>query len=47
MRERGVKATMMEKLNLRGQKRGSQRQRLHHWRAQYVQQMVQIHFCVK
>ena len=31
----------MEKLDLRGQKRGSKRQRLHHWRVQYVQQMVE------
>ena len=32
---------VIEKLELRGKKRGGKRQRLHHWRAQYVQQMVE------
>lgn len=32
---------VMEHLDLKGRKRGSKRQRLHHWRAQYVQQMVE------
>ena len=32
---------VMEKLDLKGRKHGSKKQRLHHWRAQYVQQMVQ------
>ena len=32
---------VMEHLDLKGRKKGSKRQRLHHWRAQYVQQMVE------
>ena len=32
---------VMEKLDLQGKRRGSKRQRLHHWRVQYVQQMVE------
>ena len=32
---------VMEHLDLKGKKKGSKRQRLHHWRAQYVQQMVE------
>ena len=28
---------VMEKLDLKGRKHGSKKQRLHHWRAQYVQ----------
>ena len=31
---------VMEHLDLRGRKRGSRKQRLHHWRAMYVQRMV-------
>ena len=30
----------MEHLDTRGRKRGSRKQRLHHWRAMYVQRMV-------
>ena len=36
-----VDVIVMEKLNLSGKKRGSKKQRLHHWRAQYVQRMVE------
>ena len=32
---------VMEKLDLKGRKHGSKKQRLHHWRARYVQQMVE------
>ena len=32
---------VMEHLDLNGRKKGSKRQRLHHWRAQYVQEMVE------
>ena len=32
---------VMEHLDLKGRKRGSKRWRLHHWRAQYVQEMVE------
>ena len=32
---------VMEKLDLKGRKRDSKKQRLHHWRAQYVQRMVE------
>ena len=31
---------VMEHLDLRGRKRGSKKQRLHHWKCMYVQQMV-------
>ena len=31
----------MEKLQVRGRKHGSKKWRLHHWRAQYVQSMVE------
>ena len=33
-------AIVMEHLDLTGKKHGSKKQRLHHWKAQYVQQMV-------
>lgn len=33
-------AIVFEHLDINGKKRGSKKQRLHHWRAQYVQQMV-------
>lgn len=36
----GADVIVMEHLDVRGRKRGSRRQRLHHWRAMYVQQMV-------
>ena len=36
----GCSVIVMEHLDVRGRKRGSKRQRLHHWRAMYVQQMV-------
>lgn len=36
-----VDVIVMEHLDLSGRKRGSKRQRLHHWRAKYVQQMVE------
>lgn len=32
---------VMEKLDLKGRKHGSKKQRLHHWRAQYVQRRVE------
>ena len=32
---------VMEKLEVRGRKRGGKKRRLHHWRAQYVQAMVE------
>ena len=32
---------MFEHLELQGKKHGSKKQRLHHWRAQYVQAMVE------
>ena len=35
-----VDTIVMEHLDVRGRKCGSKRQRLHHWRAMYVQQMV-------
>ena len=35
-----VDVIVMEHLDLRGKKRGSRRQRLHHWKAMYVQKMV-------
>lgn len=35
---------VMENLNLKGKKRGSKRQRLHHWRAKYVEVLVE-HKC--
>ena len=43
-----VDVIVMEHLDLAGRKRGSKRQRLHHWRAKYVQQIVehQAHRCV-
>ena len=37
----GAHVIVMEHLDLQGRKRGSKRQRLHHWRAQYVQEMVE------
>lgn len=37
----GADVIVMEALDLQGKKRGSKRQRLHHWRAQYVQAMVE------
>ena len=42
-----VDVIVMEHLDLAGRKRGSKRQRLHHWRAKYVQQIVehQAHRC--
>ena len=36
-----VDVIVMEHLDLAGRKRGSKRQRLHHWRAKYVQQIVE------
>ena len=36
----GADVIVMEHLDVRGRKRGSKRQRLHHWRAMYVQAMV-------
>lgn len=36
----GVDVIVMEHLDIRGKKRGSKKQRLHHWRARYVQDMV-------
>lgn len=39
-KEQGVHTIVMERLELRGKKRGRKKQRLHHWRAQYVQKMV-------
>ena len=36
----GADVIVMEHLDVSGRKRGSKRQRLHHWRAMYVQQMV-------
>jgi IS605 OrfB family transposase len=38
--EYSVDVIVMEALELQGRKCGSKRQRLHHWRAQYVQSMV-------
>ena len=35
-----VDVIVMEHLDTRGRKRGSRKQRLHHWRAMYVQRMV-------
>lgn len=35
-----VDVIVFEHLDIRGKKRGSKKQRLHHWRAMYVQQMV-------
>jgi len=35
-----VDTIVMEHLDVRGRKRGSGKQRLHHWRAMYVQSMV-------
>ena len=35
-----VDVIVMEHLDIRGRKRGSRKQRLHHWRAMYVQRMV-------
>ena len=35
-----ISAVVMEHLDLRGRKRGANRERLHHWRAIYVQQLV-------
>jgi len=35
-----VDVIVMEHLDLHGKKRGSRRQRLHHWKAMYVQKMV-------
>ena len=32
-----VDVIVMEHLDLQGKKRGSRRQRLHHWKARYVQ----------
>ncbi len=45
----GAHVIVMEKLDLKGRKRGSKKQRLHHWRAQYVQRMVEdkAHRCDK
>mgnify|MGYP000586073603 CR=1 FL=1 len=42
-----VDVIVMEHRDLTGRKRGSKRQRLHHWRAKYVQQIVehQAHRC--
>ena len=37
-------AVVMERLNVRGKKKGGRKQRLHHWRCQYVQQLVE-HKC--
>ena len=37
----GAHVVVMEHLDLKGRKRGSKRWRLHHWRAQYVQKMVE------
>lgn len=37
----GADVIVMEALDLHGKKRGSKKQRLHHWRAQYVQAMVE------
>ena len=37
----GAHVIVMEHLDLKGRKRGSKRWRLHHWRAQYVQEMVE------
>ena len=37
----GAHVVVMEHLDLKGRKRGSKRWRLHHWRAQYVQEMVE------
>lgn len=39
--EAGAHVIVMEHLDLTGRKRGSKRWRLHHWRAQYVQEMVE------
>jgi len=36
----GADVIVMEKLDKRGKKRRSKKQRLHHWRSQYVQAMV-------
>ena len=38
--EYSVDVIVMEALELQGRKQGSKRQRLHHWRAQYVQSVV-------
>lgn len=38
--ENGCDVIVMEHLDLQGKKRGSKKQRLHHWRVQYVQRMV-------
>lgn len=37
-----VDVIVMEHLDVRGKKRGSKKQRLHHWRAMYVQSMVAL-----
>ena len=37
-----VDVIVMEHLDVRGKKRGSKKQRLHHWRAMYVQSMVTL-----
>lgn len=34
-------AVVMERLNVRGKKRGGKKQMLHHWRCQYVQRLVE------
>ena len=36
----GADVVVMEHLNLQGKKKGFNRERLHHWRARYVQQLV-------
>ena len=38
----GADVIVMEHLDVRGKKRGSKKQRLHHWRAMYVQSMVTL-----
>lgn len=37
----GANVIVMEYLDTRGKKRGSKKQRLHHWRCQYIQDMVE------
>ena len=37
----GADVIVMEHLDTRGKKRGSKKQRLHHWRCQYIQRMVE------
>ena len=39
-RSHGCDTVVMEHLNLVGKKKGSKKQRLHHWRAKYVQRIV-------